>query len=126
MSVIYFFSMENYYFIIPLFVASATQTIKWIKTGLWEKNWSLATFTRYGGMPSSHASLIGSMLWLIFRLGSIHETSFIVAVAFGFVVLRDAGGLRRKISPELGHSPKEIFVGLICGAILTEIIFLYV
>lgn len=121
---ILFFFMKNYYFIIPLFVAFVTQGIKWLSRGLMKKNWSLDALTKYGGMPSSHSALIGSMLWLLFRMGSIHETSFMVAVVLGFVVLRDAGGLRRKISPPLGHTPKEICVGLFFGVIFTEIIFL--
>lgn len=116
----------EYYFIIPLFITVVTQFIKWLKNGLQNRVWSLSVFIQYGGMPSSHAALIGSMLWLFFRLEAVNQVSFIVAVALSFVVLRDAVGLRRKISPELGHSFLEVFVGLLVGVSFTEIIFLLV
>lgn len=89
----------------------------------------------YGGMPSNHSAIVGSMVVLIGLKEGIAEPAFGVAVTLAFIVLLDANSLRRQVglhaqvinrlgegrtSPlreRMGHSRLELLVGLLVGAL---------
>ena len=100
-----------------------------------------------GGMPSTHAALVGSLTTTIW-LNQGFSPLFFVVLTFSLIILRDAMGVRRSVGEEgklieklikhekigiskfhysLGHNPIEVFVGLImgfCSAVFINIIFI--
>jgi acid phosphatase family membrane protein YuiD len=95
-----------------------------------------------GGMPSSHSALVTAMATRVGMNYGVESGLFSVAVLFAAVVLYDAAGVRRAVSHQarilnrmleevieyqrfsekrllelLGHTPFEVFVGLLLGLI---------
>ncbi len=95
-----------------------------------------------GGMPSSHSALVTAMATRVGMDYGIQSGLFAVAVIFAAVVVYDAAGVRRAVSHQarilnrlleevieyqrfnekrllelLGHTPFEVFVGLLLGLI---------
>jgi acid phosphatase family membrane protein YuiD len=95
-----------------------------------------------GGMPSSHSALVTAMATRVGMDYGIQSGLFAVALIFAAVVLYDAAGVRRAVSHQarilnrlleevieyqrfsekrllelLGHTPFEVFVGLLLGLI---------
>lgn len=102
-----------------------------------------------GGMPSSHASTVVSLVTSIALINGMKSVEFAIAMVFSSIVLYDATGIRRaagehakalnklvksiehkdkfdKIEANfkefLGHTPMEVFWGCILG-VITGIIF---
>lgn len=86
----------------------------------------------YGGMPSNHSAIVGSMATLIALREGIDTPAFGVSLTLAYIVLLDANSLRRQVglqaerlnllsmgSPPLrervGHSRLEIAAGLLVG-----------
>ena len=88
-----------------------------------------------GGMPSAHSALVGSLTTIIW-LNEGFSTLFFAVLTFSLIVLRDAIGVRgvwekkvkslkkiikyekikiSKFHYALGHTPKQVAVGLIIG-----------
>jgi hypothetical protein len=107
------------------------------------KSWSRAMLTSTGGMPSSHSSLVVSLMLSIGIYEGFATPVFAISMAFAFVVMHDAAGVRRaagkhaeainflfsklekqgikldeKLKELLGHSPWEVFAGAILGTIV--------
>lgn len=97
-------------------------------------------FWRTGGMPSSHSCLVASLCTSIGFRSGINSDVFLLSLAFFFVTIRDALGVRRAsgiqasminkigktlsqkglleytpIKEVLGHKPLEVFVGIVLG-----------
>lgn len=89
----------------------------------------------YGGMPSNHSAIVGSMTVLIALREGIAHPAFGAALALAFIVLLDASSLRRQVGlhaqainvlsasagrgvlrERMGHSRSEIAAGLVVGA----------
>lgn len=97
----------------------------------------------YGGLPSNHSAITGSMVALIALKEGIDTPAFGVAVTLAYIVILDANSLRRQIgrhaqainrlTPEhpaalrerIGHTPLEIAAGLLVGAITATLIYLF-
>ena len=105
-----------------------------------------ADFTRLlgtGGMPSAHSASVTALSTAVGLAEGWHSTLFGVAAFFSLVVMYDATGIRRaagmqarilnrmleemhdlhKLKPErlselLGHTPLEVLVGAVYGALL--------
>ncbi len=90
----------------------------------------------YGGMPSNHSAIVSSMAVLIALKEGIAHPAFGVAVTLAFIVLLDAGSLRKQVGlhaqainalstvkpskalrERMGHSRNEILAGLLVGAV---------
>jgi acid phosphatase family membrane protein YuiD len=94
-----------------------------------------------GGMPSSHTACITSLATSIGIVEGFGSTTFALAAVFTFIVMYDAAGVRRaagkqarvlnkiiesdgdinvqeKLVELLGHTPVEVFVGLIVGILM--------
>ena len=85
----------------------------------------------YGGMPSNHSAIVGSMCALIALREGLGHPAFGVAVTLAFIVLLDANSLRRQVGKHamainrldreaglrerMGHSRGEIAAGLATG-----------
>ena len=109
--------------------------------------WKLAFTT--GGMPSSHAALVTSTATSIGLFAGFDTPAFALALAVALVVTYDAAGVRRqagfhaqqinmlvtellsghpisekRLKEMLGHTPVEVFGGVIFGIVLSFIIWL--
>ena len=98
--------------------------------------------TAAGGMPSSHSALVTALATRVGMEYGVNSGLFAVAMIFAAVVLYDAAGVRRAVSHQarilnrmleevieyqhfsekrllelLGHTPFEVFVGLLLGLI---------
>ncbi len=101
-------------------------------------------FVESGGMPSSHSSLVMTLVVMIGRIDGISSSVFAVAVAFAVIVMYDAMGVRRaageqaktinmiieewlpdsdmlmedKLKELIGHTPLQVFMGAILGILI--------
>jgi uncharacterized protein len=98
--------------------------------------------TTAGGMPSSHSAVVTALATRVGMDYGVQSGLFAVAVIFAAVVLYDAAGVRRAVSHQaailnrmleevieyqrfnekrllelLGHTPFEVFVGVLLGLI---------
>jgi uncharacterized protein len=96
-----------------------------------------------GGMPSSHSAFVTAMATRVGMEYGVQSGLFAVAAIFAAIVLYDAAGLRRAVSHQamilnrileevieyqrfnekrllelLGHTPFEVFVGLLLGVVV--------
>ena len=86
----------------------------------------------YGGFPSNHGGIVGSVVFLVAIKEGIDHPAFGVAAALAFIVVLDAAGLRRHIGrhaeainalrtgekplrERIGHRPVEIGAGMVVG-----------
>lgn len=129
------------------FIAWASaQIIKTILVLVTTKKFSAERLFGAGGMPSSHTALVVSLVTAVYRIHGFSSTYFAIAFAFAAVVMYDAMGVRREagehakllnsivkdiftkdfkteesveaLKEYLGHTPKEVFGGLILGLIV--------
>jgi acid phosphatase family membrane protein YuiD len=134
----------------PVFLSSVTsfltaQLLKAVVT-LFRRNRKntrdlvLTIIWRTGGMPSSHAALVSSMVTAVALKEGVHSDLFIVSFWFALIVLRDAMGVRRSsgmqaralnflgkqsaekagmefhpVKEVLGHAPIEVIIGGLLG-----------
>ena len=138
--------MNDYkYIIIPILTVIISQLIKAIIETIRSGKFSLERlFNGSGGMPSSHSSLVISLLTLIFIDFGIDSIYFAICLIFGLIVLYDAMGIRyetgkqaevlneitKKINlgsikflkEKIGHKPIEVLGGIITGIVLALIL----
>lgn len=115
----------------------SAQVIKVILTLFSEKRLDLTRLYGSGGMPSSHTSFVMALTFSIGKIHGFNIPSFAVALAFSFVVMYDAAGVRRAagkqaavlnklifhsgLKPEeqlkelLGHTPLQVMAGAVLG-----------
>ena len=102
-------------------------------------NWRQVLFGT-GGMPSSHSAFVSALCVSIYASSGL-TVSFLLALGFAVITIRDAVGVRQEVGhharvlnqliteqglniPPLpvktGHKPIEVFVGIIvgCAAVL--------
>ncbi len=97
-------------------------------------------FWKTGGMPSSHSSLVTAMTTSVGIMEGLDSVLFVVVLFYGILTIRDALGVRRsagvqaqwlnQLRVELyqrygitlkpvkevhGHTPAEVFVGVLLG-----------
>src|SRR5712691_11450985 len=107
-----------------------------------ERKLQIRLMTTAGGMPSSHSALVTALATRVGMDYGVNSGLFAVAAVFAGVVLYDAAGVRRAVSHQarilnrmleevieyqrlnerrllelLGHTPFEVFVGLMLGLI---------
>jgi acid phosphatase family membrane protein YuiD len=107
-----------------------------------ERKLKVGYLTSAGGMPSSHSALVTALATRTGMDFGVDSGLFAVALVFAAVVLYDAAGVRQAVSHQarilnrmleevieyqrfnekrllelLGHTPFEVFVGLLLGLI---------
>ena len=124
------FAAQFYKVFSPLFRGKKIQWIRLLETG---------------GMPSSHASTVVSLVTGVFILKGASSIEFAISMVFASIVLYDATGVRRQAGKHakalnmliesierrdgieiineqfkefLGHTPIEVLVGSILGIII--------
>lgn len=97
-----------------------------------------------GSMPSSHSSILATMLVMVGYLEGIDSTLFGIALIFSFLIIGDAMGIRTQtgkqamllnkltVSEEkkplrelVGHKPTEVIGGIVLG-IMVAILYIIV
>ncbi|MCF8000265.1 MAG: divergent PAP2 family protein [Halanaerobiales bacterium] len=119
------------------------------------KPFSLASIIGSGGFPSSHSSFVATLTTLIGLKHGFNSDLFTIVLIFSMIVTYDAGGVRKAVGdqanvlnnlinhlnvknierdPELlkedlkeliGHTPLEVFAGVILGVSIALISFYY-
>jgi len=107
---------------------------------LWRRKINFRALTTMGGMPSSHSAAVSSLATGIAIIDGMGSTLFALALWFAAVTMYDAAGIRRsamiqakilnqmidelfqghpisevKLRELLGHTPIEVFVGMLLG-----------
>ena len=126
--------------LLPILVTGLTQVIKFMVKAVLNGKVSGRDLFIWGGFPSSHAALVGSLATLVWLFRGFASIEFMLVLGFGVIVLRDAMGLRefvekhslainvlrKNLSPaqqkqvpqqieSVGHSPLEVAAGLVIG-----------
>ena len=92
----------------------------------------------YGGMPSNHAAISSSVMFLILFQEGFETPALGVAVAFVFIVLLDASSLRKQVQnhaieinkvsdtglrERIAHKPSELSAGCCVGAGIAGLVY---
>ena len=119
------------------------QALKVVFVLITNRKFDLQRFVGSGGMPSSHSSLVMTLVVMVARADGISSTTFALALAFAVIVMYDAMGVRRAAGEQaktiniladtiesvigdpdlvpkelkefLGHTPVEVIAGAILG-----------
>lgn len=135
--------MHQYRFlIIPAISWASVQLFKFIASLVKNKKVDVKVLVASGGMPSSHSSVVTSIMTLIGMSEGFDSITFAISFVFGLIVMYDAAGVRRaagkqagilnkiiysnqvkvdtneKLKELIGHTPKQVFVGALWGIIL--------
>ena len=132
-----------------LMAAFIAQSLKVIIYLITHKKINFKIFTTTGGMPSSHTAGIIALATSLALIEGVDSTSFAVAIGMSLIVMQDASGVRlaagktaatlnrvvdefiqknKDIKPYetlkelLGHTPFEVFCGMILGIIIPFIV----
>jgi len=126
------------------------QSWKVFKKAKKEKKFSFKWFTLLGGFPSSHSASVSALATSIGLNYGFNSAIFALSSVFAIVVISDAQGIRRasgkqaeilnKIIDDLynkrgfkveylkeliGHTPFEVFIGVILGISIAFLIYLF-
>ena len=138
--------MEKYkYIIIPLVAVAICQILKFLIEIITNKKVSIIRLLDgAGGLPSSHSTLTSCLTTLIGLNMGFASPIFALSTVFTLIVMYDAMGIRyetekqakvinkitkqikldnlnselKNLKEEVGHTPLEVFCGLILGIIL--------
>lgn len=139
--------LQNKVLLSCFFAWLIAQTLKIILTLYKDKKLDLTRFVGSGGMPSSHTSFVMSLATSVGKINGWDSPSFAISIAFAFVVMYDAAGVRRaagnqakvlniiiedlaqhkplgeeKLKELIGHTPKEVLAGALLGIIVANIL----
>lgn len=128
------FLLSHYLFLIPLVVGLSAELLKIFTEGIERGAWHEGLF-RPGGMPSSHAAFVTSLLMVVGWKTGLESVEFAISFVFACLVCYDAVSSRRAIgeqakiinllqkkahlSERIGHSLKEVVGGILFGAAVT-------
>jgi len=133
--------LGNRYLWIPVISWFTVQIFKVISELVIHKKFNFRRIMGAGGMPSSHTACIVSLATSIGIKEGLGSPLFALSAVFSFIVMYDAAGVRRaagkqakilnqliendgtlnvqeKLVELLGHTPVEVFVGLVVGVAL--------
>ena len=135
-----------------LLAAAIAQFIKVVTYICTHKKINFKIFTTTGGMPSSHTAGVIALSVTAGLIEGFDSMYFAVALGFSLIVMQDASGVRRaagktaatlnrlvdefvqknkEVKPYealkelLGHTPLEVFCGMILGVIVPFVIHYY-
>lgn len=136
------------YFVLPLTAWLVAQVVKIFIIGFKQNVWDWRYIYRSGGMPSAHTTVIVSLcVVLAYRLGT-KSPEFGIACILASIVMYDAMNVRhavgehgkvlRQILPKIlkgqpakmiihqsnGHTPAEVFAGVVVGVLVPTIILI--
>tara|TARA_Y100000310_G_scaffold160073_1_gene159758 strand:+ start:823 stop:1272 length:450 start_codon:yes stop_codon:yes gene_type:complete len=125
--------LSTYPFLIPIAVLLLSEIVKVINR-IREGSGERLLF-RHGGMPSSHSAFVTSLLIVVGRESGLESVDFALAAVFSGIVWYDAIAVRgtvskhakalnlvqqiHKFSEEVGHTLREVVVGVAFGGTVT-------
>ena len=135
---------EYKYILIPIISVLVAQVIKTIIETIEYKRFDVARlFNGSGGMPSSHSTLVVSLVTTIGLNIGTNSIYFAISLILSLVVLYDAMGIRYEtgkqaevinkitkqikfkefisLKEKIGHKPIEVFGGIITGIVMALI-----
>ena len=132
--------IDLYPLVAPLLAMSIGQLYKIIRQTILEKKLQLATFKASGGMPSSHSALMSALSTAMALKEGVFSSFFYICLIVSFVIIYDAMGVRRSageqavvlnqitqnrsaLAENLGHTPCEVFVGIILGIVSSSLLY---
>ena len=132
--------IQNKYVYVPFLLWFGIQLFKLIYDLVTTKKFNFKRILGAGGMPSSHSAVVTSLCAMIGKNEGIGSPIFALSLAFAFVVMYDACGVRRaagkqaallnklietpgltgmqvseKLVEVLGHTSTQVFVGALIG-----------
>lgn len=130
-------SMDFSYTLTPFFAWLVAGIAKFIVNSIRARRLAF-DLIGYGGLPSNHSAIVSSMVALIAIKEGIGHPAFGVAVTLAFIVMLDAGSLRRQVGKcaaainrlatagsehprlreRMGHTRLEIAAGMAVGIIV--------
>lgn len=130
-------------FLIPILVMILNQVLKVIFEMIQGK-FTWFSILSYGGMPSSHAAVVSSVVYVMAYYQGFESPSFALALILALLTIRDATGIRWQIGKNsklinqlikelpdekeyhypvleerFGHKNSEVLVGILLGLIAT-------
>ena len=133
---------------LPLSVGLIVQLYKFLFEWIQHRDFDLRVLARAGGMPSSHAAMVCSLVSAIGYRSGPRSDIFAMAAIFALVVMYDATGVRQAagnqakvlnqilrelftgqpVSEEelkelIGHTPTEVYIGALVGVLYTVLWF---
>ncbi len=132
--------------LVSAFIAQFIKVITYLCT---HKKINFKIFTTTGGMPSSHTAGVIALSTSVGIIDGIDSLLFAISIGFSLVIMQDASGIRRaagktaatlnrlvdefvqknkEVKPYtalkelLGHTPLEVFCGMILGIIVPFIV----
>ncbi len=131
------------------FIAQFIKVVTYVCT---HKKLNFKIFTTTGGMPSSHTAGVIALSVAVGLIQGFDSIPFAVSLGFSLIVMQDASGVRRaagktaatlnrlvdefvqknkEVKPYealkelLGHTPLEVFCGMVLGIIIPLVIHNY-
>lgn len=124
----------------PLMAWLVAGSLKFMVNSIKAKRWAI-DLIGYGGMPSTHSTIVSSMASLVVLREGIVNPDFWVALTLAFIVMLDAASLRRQVGKHaeainklarehqlkplrerVGHHKIEIAAGALVGMCVALII----
>jgi acid phosphatase family membrane protein YuiD len=121
-------------------VWAAAQALKFVIELIYRRRVNFRLLTTAGGMPSSHSAAVSALTTAIAIREGVSSSIFVLSLLFALVTMYDAAGVRRaasiqahilnqmieelfkghpisenKLRELLGHTPVEVFAGLVLG-----------
>lgn len=140
------------YFVYPIIAFSLAQGTKIILKALKHGKLQWRDLFAYSDMPSGHTATVVSLATIVLLKNGIYSAEFALAFVFMMVVITDAIGLRNylgqhgktlnilvkdlkeddfldnsypKLLERIGHTPMQVLIGAIIGALVGIIGFIY-
>src|SRR5574344_2169167 len=131
-----------------LIAAVLAQLIKFVAKLITKGQLDFHVLTTTGGMPSAHSAVVVSMATSVGLIKGFSSVEFAMILGYALVVMYDAAGLRRaagkmavclnrliqeiykhnpsqageKLKELLGHTPIEVFMGAMFGALIALVV----
>ncbi len=137
--------MSVFYLFTPLLAWLCAGILKFLINSIRAKRWAFG-LVGYGGFQSNHSAIVSSTAAFIALQEGIQHPAFGVAVTLAFIVILDAGALRRQIGKQaeainllttqyqpssvrlrerMGHTYMEIFGGIVVGITVAFVIWVF-
>ncbi|MFA5127262.1 MAG: divergent PAP2 family protein [Patescibacteria group bacterium] len=133
-------------FLIPLVVMFVNQIVK-VLLEIFRGRFTWFSILSYGGMPSSHAATVTSLVYCMAYYQGLNSPAFALALVLALLIIRDATGIRWQIGKNsrlinqlikelpdereyhypvleerFGHKNSEVIVGILLGLVVTIIL----
>ncbi|NLI88820.1 MAG: divergent PAP2 family protein [Epulopiscium sp.] len=141
-------TLTNKVLIVSILSWATAQALKFIITYIQDGKWDFTKLVSAGGMPSSHSSFVTALTVGIGRVEGFDTPLFAACAVISFIIMYDATGVRWEAGQQaavinriveilqdpdikletqlkeiLGHTPLQVFAGIILGITFGVICF---